>query len=64
MLLQRARTADAPLRHAMRLRMQQARDLVEGTALPIGDIGAAVGFADLALFPDTFRKHWGASPRG
>lgn len=58
----KASAGHAPLRHAMRLRMQRAWDLVEGTALPVGDIGAAVGFADLAHFTNTFRKHWGASP--
>lgn len=51
-----------PLRYSLQLRMRRARDLVEGTTRPIGDIGAAVGFPDLAHFTNTFRKHWGAAP--
>lgn len=51
-----------PMQYALQLRMRHARDLVEGTAKPIGEIGAAVGFEDLAHFSNTFRKHWGVSP--
>ena len=51
-----------PLRYSLRLRMRRARDLVEGTTRPIGEIGMAVGFPDLAHFTNTFRKHWGAAP--
>lgn len=58
----KAATGKAPLRYAMQLRMRRARELVEGTARPIGDIGASVGFQDLAHFTNTFRKHWGAAP--
>lgn len=58
----KAATGQAPLRYAMHLRMRCARELVEGTTRSIGDIGAAVGFPDLAHFTNTFRKHWGAAP--
>ena len=51
-----------PLRYSLQLRMRRARDLVEGTTQPIGEIGMAVGFPDLAHFTNTFRKHWGAAP--
>ena len=51
-----------PLRYSLQIRMRRARDLVEGTTRPIGEIGAAVGFPDLAHFTNTFRKHWGAAP--
>lgn len=58
----KAATGQAPLRYAMQLRMRRARELVEGTTSPIGEIGTAVGFPDLAHFTNTFRKHWGAAP--
>lgn len=51
-----------PLRYALQVRMRRARALVEGTRKPIGDIAAEVGFAELAHFSNTFRKHWGMSP--
>lgn len=51
-----------PLRYCQQLRMRRARDLVEGTRMPIGEIATAVGFSDLAYFTNTFRKHWGVAP--
>jgi AraC family transcriptional regulator len=58
----KAATGLPPVRYSLQLRMRHARDLVEGTAKPIGEIGATVGFEDLAHFSNTFRKHWGVSP--
>lgn len=58
----KAATGQAPQRHAMQLRMRHARELVEGTTRPIGDIAASTGFADLAHFTNTFRRHWGVAP--
>ncbi|ROZ75029.1 AraC family transcriptional regulator [Ramlibacter sp. WS9] len=52
----------APLRYSLQLRMRRARDLVEGTTKPIGEIGTVVGFPDLAHFSNTFRKYWGLPP--
>jgi AraC family transcriptional regulator len=51
-----------PLRYSLQLRMRRARALVEGTRKPIGEIAAEVGFAELAHFTNTFRKHWGVAP--
>ncbi|HUG21799.1 AraC family transcriptional regulator [Piscinibacter sp.] len=58
----KAATGDAPMRYAMQLRMRFARDLVEGTTRPIGDIASATGFSELAHFTNTFRRHWGIAP--
>jgi AraC-like DNA-binding protein len=58
----KAATGLPPLRYCQQLRMRRARDLVEGTATPIGEIAGAVGFCDLAHFTNTFRKHWGVAP--
>jgi len=58
----KAATGLPPLRYSQQLRMRRARDLVEGTTRPIGEIAAAVGFSDLAHFTNSFRKHWGAAP--
>ena len=51
-----------PLRYSLQLRMRRARALVEGTRKPIAEIAAEVGFADLAHFSNTFRRHWGIAP--
>jgi len=51
-----------PLRYSLQLRMRRARALVEGTRKPIGEIAAELGFAELAHFTNTFRKHWGVAP--
>lgn len=58
----KAATGQAPLRYAMQLRMRHARELVEGTSRPIGEIAASTGFPELAHFTNTFRKHWGVAP--
>lgn len=58
----KATTGLPPLRYSLQLRMRRARALVEGTRKPIGEIGAEIGFTDLAHFSTTFRKHWGVTP--
>jgi AraC-like DNA-binding protein len=58
----KAATGQAPLRYAMQLRMRCARDLVEGTTRPIGEIASSTGFSELAHFTNTFRRHWGVAP--
>ena len=58
----KAATGQPPLRYCQQLRMGRARDLVEGTRAPIGEIATAVGFSDLAHFTNTFRRHWGVAP--
>lgn len=58
----KAATGEPPLRYSLRWRMRHARDLVEGTGMPIGEIARAVGYGELAHFTNTFRKHWGVAP--
>jgi len=60
----KAATGLPPLRYSQQLRMRRARDLVEGTSTPIGEIATAVGFSDLAHFTNTFRKHCSSSTSG
>jgi AraC-like DNA-binding protein len=43
-------------------RMVQARRLLAGTDLPVGDIGRRVGFTDAGYFARTFGKRHGMSP--
>jgi AraC-like DNA-binding protein len=58
----KAATGLPPLRYSQQLRMRRARDLVEGTGTPIGEIARSAGFCDLAHFTNSFRKHWGVAP--
>lgn len=58
----KAATGQPPLRYCQQWRMRRARDLVEGTATPIGEIAGALGFSDPAHFTNTFRQHWGVAP--
>ena len=44
------------------LRCQRARDLIEGTELPITTIAFDTGFASASYFNRKFREHWGTSP--
>jgi transcriptional regulator GlxA family with amidase domain len=45
------------------LRLRRARDLVEGSALRIGEIALACGFSDSSGFARAYRAHFGVSPR-
>jgi transcriptional regulator GlxA family with amidase domain len=52
-----------PARVYLSLRLAHARDLVEGTALPVAEIAAAAGFASASSFTRAFREAFGQSPR-
>ena len=43
-------------------RLARARDLLEGTALPVDDVAAACGFNTAATLRHHFRRHLGTSP--
>lgn len=45
------------------LRLRRARDLIEGSALRIGEIALACGFSDSSGFARAYRAHFGVSPR-
>lgn len=48
--------------YVTRLRMEKALALLTGSALPLKDIGAAVGYCDQAHFYKTFKKFFGKPP--
>ncbi len=49
-------------RHVQALRIQEAKRLLIRSSLPVGDVGAAVGFSDHSYFAATFRRETGLSP--
>ncbi|WP_292326082.1 GlxA family transcriptional regulator [Mesorhizobium sp.] len=52
-----------PLRHYLRIRIDHAKRLVEGTRLPIIDIAVACGFTSASHFAKCFRTFNGLSPQ-
>lgn len=55
----RRRFGMPPIEYLLRLRMRAAATLVRGTALPLGEIGRAVGCPDPYHFSKLFKKHVG-----
>lgn len=51
-----------PRQYQIRLRAERARELIETTRLPIGEIAAEVGYDCPSQFARAFRKEWGVSP--
>lgn len=42
--------------------MELARDLLQSTNLPLGEIGRTLGFRKPAPFSDFIRRHFGKTP--
>ena len=59
----RASVGEPPHRHLIRLRIDQARHLLENTRLPVIEIGLRCGFEQTTHFATMFRKITGLSPR-
>lgn len=59
----RAAVGEPPHRYLIRLRVEQARDLLEHTRLPIIEISLRCGFEQTTHFATMFRKTTGLSPR-
>ena len=59
----RLATGEPPHRYLIRLRMEQARHLLEHTRLPVIEIGLRCGFEQTTHFATAFRKTTGLSPR-
>ena len=59
----RAAVGEPPHRHMIRLRIEQARHLLEHTQLPVIEIGYRCGFEQTTHFATMFRKFTGLSPR-
>ena len=60
----RAHTGVPPQRYITRLRMTNARELMDSTTLPITDIARLVGYDNPLYFSRMFKKETGMSPRG
>ncbi|MFH8371629.1 helix-turn-helix domain-containing protein [Streptomyces sp. NPDC018031] len=58
-----ARTGVSPMRALREARLRQAARLLETTALDVGQVAAASGFASPFHFSRVFRARFGASPR-
>jgi AraC-like DNA-binding protein len=59
----RAHTGVPPQRYVTRLRMTNARELMDSTTLPIADIARLVGYDNPLYFSRMFKKETGMSPR-
>jgi AraC-like DNA-binding protein len=53
---------ESPLALRSRLRMEEARRLLEETDLPVGEVAAEVGCGSLSTFCREFKARHGASP--
>ncbi len=58
----RAATGQRPMAYVQRIRMEEAKHLLETPALAIEDVGYAVGYQDPASFRRLFRRHSGMTP--
>lgn len=58
----RSRFGESPMRRVIRLRIQQARDLLTSTDLAIKAVGYESGFPDHVHFGRTFREQTGYTP--
>lgn len=58
----RAQTGLAPHGYRLRRRLEQACRMLADTALPVGEVAAALGFSSQAYFARMFRKETGLSP--
>ncbi|RUV88568.1 GlxA family transcriptional regulator [Mesorhizobium sp. M1A.F.Ca.IN.020.06.1.1] len=52
-----------PVRHYLRIRVEHAKRLIEGTRMPIIDIAMACGFISASHFAKSFRDFNGISPQ-
>lgn len=59
----RRTTGMPPHRYLMKIRMEQARELLQHTKLPISEVAAQCGFTDPLYFSRVFRRENGTSPR-
>lgn len=60
----RAATGYAPLEYVHRLRIEEAKQMIEREATNMGDIGSAVGYDDPAFFRRLFKRLTGLTPAG
>ena len=58
----KAATGHAPLDYVQRLRVEEAKELLETTALQVEAIGRAVGYEDTSFFRRLFKRQTGTTP--
>ena len=58
----KAATGHAPLDYVQRLRIEEAKELLETTAEPVESIGRAVGYEDTSFFRRLFKRQTGTTP--
>jgi AraC family transcriptional regulator len=59
----KAASGQSPHAYVTRLRMEEALRLLRSTTRPIFDIALDTGYSTAAHFSQTFRRHWGVTPR-
>lgn len=60
--LWKARFGVAPLEWLMERRMERAMELLDGGELKVADVARAIGYDDVSLFSNTFRRRKGLTP--
>ena len=58
----RAATGYTPVEYVQTLRVEEAKQQFETTALPTDEVGASVGYEDPAFFRRLFKRHTGVTP--
>ncbi len=58
----RRELSTSPMQYLVKLRMEQARQLLATTDMRIKDIAATVGYPSQLAFSAAFSAHWGCSP--
>jgi len=58
----RAATGFSPLRYTQTLRIEEAKHLLEASAMPTEEIGAEIGYEDPASFRRLFKRMTGVTP--
>jgi len=52
----------SPLEYRNKIRIDHAKELLEDDSIPIGEVGALVGYSSASYFCDAFKKRTGYSP--
>jgi transcriptional regulator GlxA family with amidase domain len=58
----KAATGHAPLDYVQRLRIEEAKELLETTGWPVDAIGRSVGYEDTSFFRRLFKRQTGVTP--
>ncbi len=58
----KTRTGVAPHRYVLRRRLERAKELLQGTALPVGEVAMRCGFSHASHFTSTFQRVLGTTP--